>query len=196
MAMSENKDGGARSGFLAFWTSLPGVLTGVAALVGAIATLAALFIDDAGTGSRVPGDSPASETKAVSSPGEVACLRRYFEGIPRERIAAVEAGTVALDVIAADQPKAGTVGLRFTNNDRSIGAMRFAFFPTSEIFKVESVVDERCGTIEGYSNTSRGGDKHVLQNYDTLRLGLEGAYYDLRFGGNTTIRLNFVSVVP
>ncbi len=108
----------------------------------------------------------------------------------------MEAGTVDLDVIAANQPKADTVGLRLTNNNRSIGAMRFAFFPTSEIFKIESVVDERCETIEDYPNTSRGGDKHVLQNYDTLRLGLEGAYYDLRLGGNTTIRLNFISVIP
>ncbi len=69
-------------------------------------------------------------------------------------------------------------------------------FPTSEIFKIESIVDEQCERIEEYSNTSRGGDKHVLQNYDSLRIGLGGAYYDLRLGGNTTIRLNFVSVVP
>lgn len=126
--MPEAKAGGAKSGFLAFWTSLPGVLTGVAAVVGAIATLAALFIDDAGTGSGVRDDSPASETKAV--------------------------------------------------------------------FKSESVVDELCETIEESSNTTQGGDKHVLQNYDTLRLALGGAYYDLRLGGDTTIWLTFRSVVP
>lgn len=194
--MPENKEEGAGSGFLAFWTSLPGVLTGVAAVVGAIAALAALFIDDAGPGSRVPGGSPPSETTAASSPGATACLRRYFEGIPDDRIAAVEAGTVDLDVIAANQTKRGTVGLSLTNDNRPIGATRFAFFPAGEIFKIESIVDERCETIDAYSNTSRGGDKNVLQNYDTLRLGLGGAYYDLRLGGNTTIRLNFVSVVP
>lgn len=142
-------------------------------------------------------DDPArSETKAASSTGKTGCLRRYFEGIPEDRIAAVEAGTVDLDVIAADQTKAGSVGLRLTNNNRPIGATRFAFFPAGEIFKIESIVDERCETVEEYSNTSRGGDKRVLQNYDTLRLGLGGAYYDLRLGGSTTIRLNFVSVVP
>lgn len=194
--MAENKDGGARSGFVAFWTSLPGVLTGIAAVVGAIAALAALFIQDAGTGSRVPGDSPSRETKEVSSSGETACLRRYLDGIRPDRIATVEAGTLDLDVIAADQTKAGTIGLRLTNNNRSIGATRFAFFPTSEIFKIEAIVDERCERIEEYSNTSRGGDKNVLQNYDTLRINLGGAHYDLSLGGNTTIRLNFVSVVP
>jgi hypothetical protein len=34
----------AESGFWAFWTSLPGVLTGAAAVIGAIAAVAALFI--------------------------------------------------------------------------------------------------------------------------------------------------------
>jgi hypothetical protein len=194
--MPEDKAGGAKSGFLAFWTSLPGVLTGVAAVVGAIATLAALFIDDAGTGSGVRDDAPASETKAVSSPGGVGCLGRYFDGIPRDRIAAVEAGVVDLEVIAANQPKSGAVGFRLTNNNRTIGAMRVAFSPTSEVFKIESVVDERCKTTEEYSNATQGGDKHVLQNYDTLRLALGGAYYDLRLGGDTTIWLTFRSVVP
>lgn len=194
--MPEDKAGGAKSGFLAFWTSLPGVLTGIAAVVGAIATLAALFIEDAGTGSGVRDDSPAGETKAVSSPGGVGCLGRYFDGIPRERIATVEAGVIDLDVIAANQPKSGTVGFRLTDNNRTIGAMRVAFSPTSEIFKIESVVGERCETIEEYSNTTRAGDKHVLQNYDTLRLALGGAYYDLRLGGDTTIWLTFRPVVP
>ena len=195
--MPEGKEGSAKAGFLAFWTSLPGVLTGVAAVVAAIATLAALFIDDAGTGARVPDPSPPSETNAASSsPGGVACLGRYFDGIPRDRIATVEAGAVNLEVIAANQPKSATVGFRLTNDNRTIGAIRLAFSPTSEIFKIESVVDERCKTIEEYSNSTQGGDKHVLQNYDTLRLALGGAYYDLRLGGDTTIWLNFVSVVP
>lgn len=194
--MPENKGGGGRSGFVVFWTSLPGILTGVAAVIGAVATLAALFFNDEGTGSRVPNASAPSDTKAGSSPGGGRCFRRYLEGIPRDRIAPVEAGTQDLDVIAANQPKAGTVGLMLTNNGRSIGAMRFAFFPTSEIFKIESVVDEQCETVEEYRNTSRGGDKHGLQNYDTVRLSLGGTLYDLQLGGGSTIRLNFVSVVP
>lgn len=196
MDTPEDKDRGGKSGLVAFWTSLPGVLTGVAAVIGAVATLAALFLDDEGTGSRVT-DAPApTERKAGSDPGGGSCFRRYFEGIPSDRIASVEAGTENFDVIAADQPKAGTVGLRFTSNDRPIGAMRSAFFPTNEIFKIESVVDDRCDTVEEYENTSRGGDKRVLQNSDTVRLNLGGAFYDLRLTGNTTIRLSLVSVAP
>ncbi|MCA1704203.1 MAG: hypothetical protein LC808_13430 [Actinobacteria bacterium] len=194
--MPQNKDGDGRSGFLAFWTSLPGVLTGVAAVIGAVATLGALFFDNDGTGSRVPGASAPSNTNAGSGAGGGSCFRRYFAGVPSDRIASVEAGTEDLDVIAANQPKAGTVGLRLTNNGQSIGAMRLAFFPANELFKVESVVDERCETVEGYENASRGGDKHLLQNSDTVRLRLGGAFYDLRLIGSSTIRLHFTPVVP
>jgi len=190
------KDGGERSGFVAFWTSLPGILTGLAAVIGAVATLAALFFDDEGTGSRVPDASAPGETKAGSSPSGGSCSRRYFEAIPRDRVAPVEAGAEDLDVIAANQPKGGTVGLRLTNNNRAIGAMRFAFFASGEIFKIESVVNERCQIVEEYQNTGRVGDKHVLQNFDTVRVRLGGAFYDLRLGGGSTIRLSFVSVVP
>ena len=43
---SENHDKRATSGFLAFWTSLPGILTGAAATIGAVAALLALFVGD------------------------------------------------------------------------------------------------------------------------------------------------------
>jgi hypothetical protein len=48
----------ADSGFRAFWTSLPGVLTGAAAFIGAIAAVAALFIG---------GDDDEQPTPAVTS---------------------------------------------------------------------------------------------------------------------------------
>lgn len=195
--MPENKDGPERPGFVAFWTSLPGILTGVAAVIAAVATLAALFVGNEGTESQAPRASAPSASKAGPSPGGGSCFGRYFDAIPRDRIAPVEAGTTAFDVIGANQPKAGTVGLRLTNNGRSIGGVRFAFFPTNEIFKIESVVDERCRPIEEYSNTTnRGGDPHVLQNADAVRFGLGGAFYDLTLNGTATIRLVFVSVVP
>jgi len=203
-----DKDGREKSAFVVFWSSLPGILTGVAAVIGAVAGLAALFLGNSDSGSRAPVASSTSAAQAapsVSAPARSnngpnaaggGCFPRYFNGIPQDRIAQLEAGTANFDVIAASQPKAGTVGLRFTNNNRSIGAIRFDFLPTNLIFKVESVVDARCKLIEDYSNITRGGDKNLLQNYDSLRLRLDGAAYDMNVDGAATIRLNFMSVAP
>jgi len=194
--MPDKKDERESSGFGAFWTSLPGVLTGAAALVAAIGTLAALFFGNRDNGSTAAGPSAGGQPPAAQSAEAAACFGSFFEGIPRDRVASVEAGALDLDVITQNQPKAGTVGLRFTNSNRSIGATRFAYFPANEIFKIESVVDERCKTVEEYSNIARGGDKHVLQNYDTLRVRLGSALYEMRLGGGGTIELDFENVVP
>jgi hypothetical protein len=183
-------------GFRAFWTSLPGLLTGVATLVTAVATLAALNSGDGGSGGTSAGLATRSASGATPASGEEGCLRRYFAGIPPHRIQPVEAGTHDFDVITADQPKAGTIGLKLTNNNNPIGAIRIAFFPPNTLFKIESIVDERCKPIGDYSNVARGGPKSVLQNWDTVRLRLGGNFYDLRIGASTTIRLNFEAYAP
>src|SRR5687767_1394894 len=91
----------ANSGFWAFWSSLPGILTGVAAVIAAVGTLAALFIGGDG------GESPASgapvaaqptsasgsgDEVAASGSGDAACFDQYFKGIPGDRVGRVEAG--------------------------------------------------------------------------------------------------------
>ena len=43
---------------------------------------------------------------------------------------------------------------------------------------------------------SRPSDKRTLQNWDTVRVQLGGRFYELRFGGGATIRLNFIPVTP
>jgi hypothetical protein len=60
----DDKSVGAR--FLAFWSSLPGVLTGVAAVIAAVGTLAALFTGGHDTGSAAP-DAVASAVGAEPS---------------------------------------------------------------------------------------------------------------------------------
>jgi hypothetical protein len=184
------------STFIAFWSSLPGILTGVAALITAIATLAALNVGDGGSGQTSAGRPAPSQPTASPRPSGDGCFGRYFAGIPSDRIAPVETGTADFDVITADQPKAGTIGLKFTNSNDPLGAMRIAFFPANSLFKIESIVDDRCTRIGDYSNVARGGDRNVLQNSDTVRFRIDGRYYDLRIGASTTIRLNFEAYVP
>lgn len=131
-----------------------------------------------------PSGSVASQGSTSASSAVLnSCLVSYFQGIPQDRIAKVEAGTNALDVIREDQPKEGTVGLEFTDFGDFIGAVRFRFFPSNELFKIESVADAQCRVTDDFSNYSRpASDKHVLPSDDTLRLTLAGQSYLLHFG--------------
>ena len=194
--MAQEHEGRPGSGFRAFWKSLPGVLTGAAALIGAIATLGALFVgadEDDATTARPPA---AGQARMAASGDDEACFGRYFAGIPRDRVASVEVGTENLDVIGPSQPKRGTVGLRLTSDERAIGALRFAYLPANALFRIESVVDADCRRVEDYVNAARGGDKDTLQDSDTVRLPLAGGFYDLRTIGGTTIRVQFHRYVP
>lgn len=95
------------------------------------------------------------------------------------------------------QSKQGTVGIRLDALGRPIEALRFQFFPGSgEVFKIETVVDSRCRETEEFSNVSRASDTRTLQNFDTMRVQLGGRFYEVRFGGGATIRLNFIRVNP
>ena len=184
------------SGFWAFWSSLPGILTGVAAVLAAGATLAALFVggDDGAPTQRDAG--VGSQPVAASVSNDDTCLRRYFEGIASDRIDRVEAGTTDYDVISETQPKQGTIGVTFTNGTRPIGAIRFALFPENRVFKIESIVDARCKPTEDYDNPA-GGDKRNVKDSGTLRLRLAGGSYDLTtIMWASAIRIRFVAVTP
>jgi hypothetical protein len=199
------KDERANSGFWAFWSSLPGILTGVAAVIAAVGTLAALFIGGDGGESPAPGAPVATEpTSALGSgdeasasgSGDEACFGQYFKGIPGDRVGTVEAGAQAYDVITESQTKMGTIGMTFTSNGRPIGAIRFAFFPENRLFKIESIVDARCRAIEDYESRT-GGDKHVWEDSSAVRIRLDGRFYDLTANGaGSVIRIAFVPVVP
>jgi hypothetical protein len=186
----------AGSSFWAFWRSLPGILTGVAGVIAAVATLAALFVGDDRAESPPPGSAGATDQTAATGIADPACLGEYFKGIARDRVGTVEAGARAYDVIEENQPKAGTIGMTFTNNARTIGAIRFALFPANALFKIESIVDARCRRIEDYENLE-GGDKNAWQDSSTVRLRLGGRLYDLNANGRgSVIRISFLSVVP
>ena len=56
-----------RAGLLAFWTTLPGIFTGAAALITAVAGLVAIFYTHNDNGSSKSGSKPASATTAAHS---------------------------------------------------------------------------------------------------------------------------------
>lgn len=176
-------------------------------MITAAATLATLDLGGDGEGegrgdapsAALPrGTSAAGTTRGIGAPAQdqPGCFGRYFGGVPSDRIRPVEEGTHDFDVVSAAQPKAGTIGLRFTDGNEPVGAMRIAFYPDNALFKIESVVDARCRPIDEYANVTRGGDKQVLQNWDTVRMELGAGFYDLRIGASTTVRLSFQAYAP
>ena len=63
------KDERTGSGFWAFWSSLPGILTGIAAVIAAAGTLAALFAGGDGTQASAPGATAGAEPTFAPGPG-------------------------------------------------------------------------------------------------------------------------------
>lgn len=190
------KDEGAGSRFLAFWSSLPGVLTGVAAVLAAAGTLAALFVggDGGGDASGTPAAAGA-EPSTVPGPAVDECFSEYFKGIPESRLGTVEAGAYD-DVLEANEPKAGPIGMTFTDFGRLIGGIRFAYFPENFFFKIESFVDESCRTVEDYENPL-GGDKHNWQDSQVVRVRFDDRFYDVNAsGGGSIVRVSFTNVAP
>jgi hypothetical protein len=200
-----------RTGFLAFWTSLPGVLTGVAAVIAAVGTLAAVFhgggSGDSGSGGAAHASSPAAAAESTppeSSPGDAeaakaasaGCFGAVFEGISAGRVAPVEAGTTAFDVLTSSEPKAGPIGLRFTDHGRTVGGIKVTWYPVNDIFRVESVVDGACRSVEDYADIVDRGQKDVMENSDALRIRLAGRYYELGLNGGSLVRVSFLQVAP
>lgn len=187
---------GGSSGFMAFWTSLPGILTGAAALITAVATLAALDVGDGDSGQTSTGLPARFESTVTAGFGEAGCLRRYFGGIPfrqgptrgdgnhgfrGDRREPAESGSDRAEVHQPQRPDR-------CDADRVLSGQH----------AVQDRVDRRpaCARIADYSNVGRGGDANVLQNWDTVRSRFDGDLYDLRIGASTTISINFEAYVP
>jgi hypothetical protein len=146
---------------------------------------------------RLAGSAPPEDGAAVPfspAPGTPECYASLFHGIAQDRVASLEEGSEGRGVIRQDQPKDEPVGLIFTENGLTIGAMTFSFFPSGGgVFKIDKVVDTRCREITQFSNATRPGSaKNTLQNSDALRIRFGGHSYTARFGstGDIQVQLN------
>ena len=175
------------SGFRAFWTSLPGVLTGVAAVVGAVATLAGVF------GGGDGGGSPATATTAARAPasptvasiGDGSCLDHFLSGIPANRRARVEVGAEYATVIPPHRRLPGPLGVVLLRAGRPLGAVRALYEPQGYLFPLEAVVDAGCRPAP--HEDPEGGDPDVIQGGRTTRITLAGQQYDFSLGANDSI---------
>jgi hypothetical protein len=137
---------------------------------------------------------PLSPTLANSR-----CLQQYLQDIPHDRMMPIESGAQDVQIIQPDQLNDQPVGILLTENGKPVSAIKFQFYSSGQFFKVRSVVDAQCNPVEDYRNTSRGGDKHVLKNWDDWKVQLENSAYTIRFGyssDNITLNVNRSSPTP
>ena len=137
-------------------------------------------------GEQQPATPGASGSQAARGglggprgPGMSGCFEQYFLGLPPDRIAVLEAGAKGFQLIGPHQSKDQTIAIQLQENRRPIGGLKFHFYLQNTIFKIESVVNSNCQPVEDYVNASRGGDKHILQNWDDLQVRLGNAAYTL-----------------
>ena len=185
---SSSKNNSAQS----FWSTLPGILTAVAAVITAVGGLIAAL---AAAGVFTPRSRPAPSgvtnpisISAFSSSGQnsqssipAGCFDRFFQAVAKDRIFSLEVGADS-HIIGLDQINDQPIGIVFENNGSPVGGIIFKYFPDGQLFRVSSVVDANCTLIATYSNVSRGGDQNVLQNWDDLQIRLGNATYALSLG--------------
>ena len=168
--------------------------------LGVILFLAGMQIGDVNNNGEdprlTPTPTPTQTSTPTSKPNED-CFDQYFSEIPEDRLTTAEEGAEGVILIRRDQSKDELIGLHFTDNGQSIGAIKFKFITTNEFFKVQTVVDSNCQEIGEYYNVDRPRDKNVLQNFDTLRITFRNDTYELRLGyGDGTIEaLSFYRVM-
>lgn len=137
--------------------------------------------------SFLPGQPTPAPARAPAALGE--CFRQFLPS-DRDRWISMEYGDPQPRVVTRlDQAENGGAGVLFTEDGRSIGAVRFRFVRSGQgaggavsgFFKIEQVVGAGCRRVEDYSNTS-GAQKDTLANYDYLDVLLDGRHYTLRLG--------------
>jgi hypothetical protein len=154
--------------FFTFWSTLPGILTGVAAVIAAITGLYLAF----GTApkpnpvpSPTPNISPAP-TGTIPGPEDVVwdrCFEREFAGAT-----SIEVGTGE----HFPKLKDGVISIKLTDGHQPLGAVTLRHYPSDDHFEVGKVIDSKCGPIEVQ-------DPNLI-NDAWLKVTFGGRKYELR----------------
>lgn len=173
----------------------------VVAIIGLIGALGAAVIanwdkffppnpPDGPTNSNIAPVNKSTPQPSISDPQ--ACLTQFLQNVPKDRVTTLENGTYDQQIIRPDQSKDQAIALRLEENREFVGAIKLHFYSSNAMFKIDSIVDSECQPVESFENRSRGGDKHVVQNYDELEIRFKKGVYILRFGYDAArIKANF-----
>jgi hypothetical protein len=184
-----------------FWTTLPGILTGIAALLTAATGLLALWIQRGSSGVAEGGAAPpAAESATASAAGAggsgetspsdgpihalgAACLNETFEGVPSGRVKGVDVGSGEVLVLSATETKEGAFGLELRDESAPVGGMRLSFDAGADRYTLERLVDGSCRPVSDMRNEDvPGRDPRDFPSWNALSLRLGERYYIISFG--------------
>lgn len=100
------------------------------------------------------------------------CFGAYFSAVGDGRVATLENGATAQVVLDSDQTKEEAAGLYLTDFGRPVGAVTYRVFPESDLFRIESAVDEGCRELGAYAGRS-------VPDADDVEMRLAGSDYIL-----------------
>lgn len=129
-----------------------------------------------------PSDTGDGTSTTTGTIDPKICLANAFKGLPAGRVRNVESGVSSFEVLPASESKDAPVAIIIEESRRPVAALEFSFFAGTEIFKISRVVDARCQPVETFRNSGRAGDKHVLENWDTVEINLGTVTYAVRLG--------------
>lgn len=121
---------------------------------------------EAGDGG-VEGGAQAERTDVSFADG---CFGAYFSAVGDGRVATLENGATAQVVLDSDQTKGDAAGLYLTDFGRPVGAMTYRVFPESNLFRIESAVDEGCREMGAYVGMN-------VPDADNVEMRLAGTDY-------------------
>jgi len=126
------------------------------------------------------------------------CFKDFFEDIKSDRVIQLESGTDDFDLIGPNQPKGEMLGILFTEFNRPIGAIKILPISSNNLFKIDSIIDEKCQQVEAFENSTRGGDKYTIKDADIVQMNLNGKQYSMRisFYAGSAIRVDFLQYTP
>jgi hypothetical protein len=176
----------AGGGLKAFGIEIPALAS--ARRQGALGAFGALLLVAAFvSGGSVPWNTAAGKAGDPSNStsddaGAGNCVAAAFNSLPSRRVRSVESGAHDFEVLRASEPKDAPMAIVIEESRQPVGAVEFDYFDDTQIFKIRQVVDGNCQPISAFKNSSRGGDEHVLQNWDTIEITFPDVKYALRLG--------------
>lgn len=173
-------DRSSPSNFLTFWTTLPGILTGVAGLLTAIAGLYIAFGPAHIPPNPRPTPSPTPQFRSAN------CFEEEFAAVTPVEVGSGEQGLTSKD---------GVIRIKLTDNHVPVGALRLKFHSVGGYFEIEETLDSHCAPVENLYNISRQTPvdaNNKPKNDDTLKIRFGSQDYSLRLSFHGNFSANFI----
>jgi hypothetical protein len=136
------------------------------------------------------------EEAATGPSGDGDCLsQRFLADIDPDRKATFPAGTKDEILIGPEEDIRPPIGLRLTDEGRSVGGVRLSYEPEGARFRVHAVVDADCQPISPEAYASIAGDpdgqESTWSRYDDVCVDFGPHAYVLQLGADPDIRFDF-----